>query len=526
LYRELLRGKELTEKVLGQGNISQSNLNESWERVRAWVKIGMLGSLSPTRENVERYLQTALQQLADKLFRLIKEKLLGKEGLLRSGFRKRYRLSARGIAVPDPKLSLDEVLVPPKVLSRLFPDGNWPEYVLVNRNPAISITSALGFRVIPREDDLAVIGIHPVVMSLFQGDFDGDCLNLFFPTGSEAQRELKMIRPSCVLWEDGALKVRLKQELEGLKDLPQNAVALEKAIRERFTAAPKDLAYSHSFFDYPVSFPSKQEWYAQAREARKALVRGKLGVKEAGHNQFLLAQALFDLPDREGLRAAMVIGEAINQLCLNAELDPDKDYLRLLMKGEDLEKAARFMAKAGIPERYINLVVHELQATGETIEALARRHITRTALSRALAGAGLGPILEAARKGIEEPYDLQALIYAGCPGPNTTKWPVLPGPGPSLPSLKKKPSSPLVKFIANPRDASRGVVPVLLRLPKGSRERRRDILTKAKRCLHLSPEELKSLQRYYAELPDGSIHNIPDAVQIVKSSFGRRSSPK
>jgi DNA-directed RNA polymerase beta' subunit len=136
---------------------------------------------------------------------------------------KRVEFSSRAVIVGDPNLKLDEVAIPKimqsaikvnvtcndynieqlktfasngrlwwektddivktknilqgMVFERELMDG---DYVMINRQPSLSRHSMVCFKVIVRKDDYKVFAINPQSTPLFNADFDGDEMNLFF----------------------------------------------------------------------------------------------------------------------------------------------------------------------------------------------------------------------------------------------------------------------------------------------------------------------------------------------------------
>jgi DNA-directed RNA polymerase beta' subunit len=136
---------------------------------------------------------------------------------------KRVEFSSRAVIVGDPNLKLDEVAIPKimqsaikvnvtcndynieqlktfasngrlwwektddivktenilqgMVFERELMDG---DYVMINRQPSLSRHSMVCFKVVVRKDDYKVFAINPQSTPLFNADFDGDEMNLFF----------------------------------------------------------------------------------------------------------------------------------------------------------------------------------------------------------------------------------------------------------------------------------------------------------------------------------------------------------
>lgn len=148
----------------------------------------------------------------------------GKAGIFRQLMMgKRVELSARAVVVGDPCLELDQVAVPKAIADSLkikvsCTEHNirdlkvmasngllwWPgtndvldpanvmkgmlfernlkdgDLAMLNRQPSLSRTSLMCFRVIVRRDDERVFSINPQITPPFNADFDGDEMNTFF----------------------------------------------------------------------------------------------------------------------------------------------------------------------------------------------------------------------------------------------------------------------------------------------------------------------------------------------------------
>jgi DNA-directed RNA polymerase subunit beta' len=188
---------------------------------------------------------------------------------------RRQDLSARGIIVPDPTLSIDEISMPkraamevyrPFVVKRLTQDMGYTPIealkainesrpaalkalhnevahrpVLAKRDPALHKFNIMGFR--PRISDNHTIGIHPMVTDGYNADFDGDAMSLYVPVSNEAVNEALNMAPSASLLSPttGGLVPKLKQEMIiGLNALTQ----VDKKPARRFsTKADVEEAY-------------------------------------------------------------------------------------------------------------------------------------------------------------------------------------------------------------------------------------------------------------------------------------------
>jgi len=168
------------------------------------------------------------QKIVNELFEHVIEKLSKKEGIIRSNILgKRMDFSARAVIAPDPTLSLNECVLPYKMVLELFrlrisryltESGafrftnralkliddcivkNDPmllsvcekivedEVCLLNRQPSLHRLGMVGFNIKVRY--VSVIYIHPLVCEGFNADFDGDTMAVHIPLSKEAKAEV------------------------------------------------------------------------------------------------------------------------------------------------------------------------------------------------------------------------------------------------------------------------------------------------------------------------------------------------
>jgi DNA-directed RNA polymerase subunit A' len=184
--------------------------------------------------------------------------LSGKEGIFRSiMLGKRLDRCTRSIIKGDPNVPIDHILVPkivaekvkiPEIVSsynaeimvkRASAGKVWcpdrmvqvgPEdiaigmtfdrclengdRILFNRQPSLSRSSLVSFRIKVREDDeILAIAFNPAVVGTFNADFDGDEMNIFAGFGVESRAEMQIL---CDIKEnvfsDGSLVVKAIQD--------------------------------------------------------------------------------------------------------------------------------------------------------------------------------------------------------------------------------------------------------------------------------------------------------------------------
>ena len=196
------------------------------------------------------------------------QKLVGSEGIIgmlggKTGlFReimlgKRMNNCARAVIAPDPSIAIDQVAVPRLIAEkvriqvvatkdnvaemrglarrgqlwwreeclveprhvvvgmrfrRVLKDG---DYALLNRQPSLSRSSLLCFRVRKRADDYYTFGINPQAVCPFNADFDGDEMHIFFGVYCEdTKTELESLcHISCNVVIDGRVEVGPVQDV-------------------------------------------------------------------------------------------------------------------------------------------------------------------------------------------------------------------------------------------------------------------------------------------------------------------------
>lgn len=170
----------------------------------------------------------------EKIVDVINKSLSGKEGLFRSSMiGKRVDQSMRTVITGDPNVEIDQILIPrvaarkirtlelahahniellkeeaargkvfwrgrdtemrPKDLvqgesyDRCVRDG---DLVYFNRQPSLSKDSFLSFRALVRKDDANVISMNEMTATPFNGDFDGDEMNVLFGFDFSSKAEM------------------------------------------------------------------------------------------------------------------------------------------------------------------------------------------------------------------------------------------------------------------------------------------------------------------------------------------------
>ena len=133
--------------------------------------------------------------------RTLRQRLSGKSGTFRKiSLGKRNKYCGRSVISPDPNLELDVVGVPRSFAkSMLFNYDTSSEHpkkrnmqdgdiILLNRQPSLQRMSLMGFRV-KLVDNISTIQFNTSVCAAFNADFDGDEMNVFFPTNYVSRAE-------------------------------------------------------------------------------------------------------------------------------------------------------------------------------------------------------------------------------------------------------------------------------------------------------------------------------------------------
>jgi DNA-directed RNA polymerase subunit beta' len=154
--------------------------------------------------------------------------------------KRRSELSGRGVIVPEPALTLDEVGLPRKMALEIYKpfvikelgssgysalpaakliaeDPKNPAVnmalqramstrpVFIKRDPVLHKYSVMAFR--PQLHEGKAIQIHPLVCKGFNADFDGDTMAVFLPASDKAVEEAKKMMPSQNLFSSTTFKL-------------------------------------------------------------------------------------------------------------------------------------------------------------------------------------------------------------------------------------------------------------------------------------------------------------------------------
>jgi len=235
--------------ALEGGRHATSDINDLYRRVinrnNRLRKLVEIGAPSVILRNEKRILQEAVDALIDNAMRQtsgtyaavsqahrrplksLSDNLRGKQGLFRANLLgKRVDYSGRSVIVIGPDLQLDQCGLPkqmalelfrPFVISELLSrelaynvrgagrliEDSTPEvweileevikdkYVLLNRAPTLHRLGIQSFKPVLVEG--YAIQVHPLVVTAFNADFDGDQMAVHVPLSVEAQKEARMI---------------------------------------------------------------------------------------------------------------------------------------------------------------------------------------------------------------------------------------------------------------------------------------------------------------------------------------------
>ncbi|ORX48893.1 hypothetical protein BCR36DRAFT_583989 [Piromyces finnis] len=167
----------------------------------------------------------------------IKQLLSGKKGIFRSMcLSKRQNFCLRSVIVPNIDTPIDRILIPKEFTDRLVSFGYKPnDYVIINRQPTLQSTSILAIRSFP--SNCRTIQINPLIANVFQADFDGDEMNIFWLPGIEAKKELATklnISNNIRSFKDASIMIKFIQDtLTGLYNMTRDTHIVDSFIIER-----------------------------------------------------------------------------------------------------------------------------------------------------------------------------------------------------------------------------------------------------------------------------------------------------
>ncbi|KAG4083547.1 beta and beta-prime subunits of DNA dependent RNA-polymerase [Neocallimastix lanati (nom. inval.)] len=167
----------------------------------------------------------------------IKQMLSGKNGIFRSMcLAKRQNFCLRSVIVPNIDIPLDVVLIPKVFTDSLIPYGyKTNDFVIINRQPTLQTTSILAVH--SRPSNCRTIQINPLIANVFQADFDGDEMNIFWLPGEEAKEELATklnIANNIRSFKNASIMIKFIQDtLTGIYNMTRNKEIIDIDIVKR-----------------------------------------------------------------------------------------------------------------------------------------------------------------------------------------------------------------------------------------------------------------------------------------------------
>jgi len=167
----------------------------------------------------------------------IKQMLSGKTGIFRNMcLAKRQNFCLRSVIVPNIDTPLDVVLIPKTFTDKLIAYGYKPnDYVIINRQPTLQTTSILSVHSYPSNS--RAIQINPLIVNVFQGDFDGDEMNIFWLPGEEAKKEMAIklnLANNIRSFKNASIMIKFIQDtLTGIYNMTRDKNIIDPIIVER-----------------------------------------------------------------------------------------------------------------------------------------------------------------------------------------------------------------------------------------------------------------------------------------------------
>ncbi|MCR4289503.1 MAG: hypothetical protein NUV86_04500, partial [Candidatus Scalindua sp.] len=196
--------------IIGDLNILYADVITANERLRSAMKANPSLShaeISRFKEKLELavnnlFIHGKIDDENGRFVKSISDLLKGKKGLLRQSILgKRCNYSGRSVIVPDPYISMDEIVVPWEIAKVLYPENKEipamesgtkmlleDKYVLLTRAPSLHKYSVQAFRPII-ENGTKAFKVNPSICQGFNADFDGDQMSLFTLQNEESLKE-------------------------------------------------------------------------------------------------------------------------------------------------------------------------------------------------------------------------------------------------------------------------------------------------------------------------------------------------
>lgn len=109
---------------------------------------------------------------------------------------KRLSMCGRSVITPDPRLDIDEVIIPSRMMTKLGVKNG--DMVLLNRQPTLKKYSILALKVLCDPDEESkTVKFNPCLCKSYNADFDGDEMNIFVvPKTESSLRDSEKMLPS------------------------------------------------------------------------------------------------------------------------------------------------------------------------------------------------------------------------------------------------------------------------------------------------------------------------------------------
>jgi len=187
----------------------------------------------------------AYQKAFDFFLKTAKDELFHKGGMLDCLVASVIPFTTRAVLVNDSALRPDQVRLPWIVAKRWLSFAEFRESygiedknpeslngvpVLVGRQPTHRYSNLFSLKIVVSHKSQTSVGINPLIVNLFDGDFDGDTVHLWMPLTPEAKKEVREILPVSKLLsmsEPG-------KEFKGVVLNPQNSAQQSRDIMNVF----------------------------------------------------------------------------------------------------------------------------------------------------------------------------------------------------------------------------------------------------------------------------------------------------
>jgi len=196
--------------IIGDLNSLYADIITANKRLRSAVESGEShAKIMVFKEKLELtvnnlFLHGKVDDVNGRVVKSISDLLKGKKGLLRQSILgKRCNYSGRSVIVPDPYISMDEIVIPWEIAKILYPEDKEissmefgttmlleDKYVLLTRAPSLHKYSVQAFRPVI-ENGTKAFKINPSICQGFNADFDGDQMSIFTLQNGESIKEAK-----------------------------------------------------------------------------------------------------------------------------------------------------------------------------------------------------------------------------------------------------------------------------------------------------------------------------------------------